>query len=421
MKIAFIHPTRPGREGAGSTQSATQLIEGLSVRGHDVVVYCGSPPDEHRNEQTRHVPADGVGSTSLGKRVKMVRGLERRIEEFTSFDIVHSYTSRAIPALATIGDETDAATVAVLNSYGAICPKKDLFYLNSERCTENGIARCTNCLFRSKLKTEDGVYDGKSLYERYDGLSRIPVTGYMLARQFESLWLSQQVQECADRLDGYHAQSPHMKETYAEFGFPEESIHIVPNILDERFSIPHESGFTSPYRLLYVGSLAKKKGVFRLIPILDTLNASTADEFQLTVAGTGAMRSVMEKEARSRDLEDKVNFAGHVKYSNLPELYATHDVFIYPGVWDEPFARVFLESLATGTPFVGSNVGDVREIFGPAGRITDGSVEGFTESLLEIVRNDDFGPMSEAAKERAKRYESDQVLSQLEDMYELII
>lgn len=342
-----------------------------------------------------------------------------RLNHYESFDIVHSYTSRAIPALAEIGTQTGVGTIAVLNSYAPICAKKDLFYLNSEPCAGNGTLKCTDCLLRSKTNAEQ--YDGKSMYGKYSGIYCIPATVYMLARQFESFWLQRRIQQCAGRLDAYHAQSPHMKKTYSQFGFPENSIHIVPNILDERFVVDHTSDFTGPYNLLYVGSLKVKKGVYKLVPVLDRLNDLSREDFYLTVAGTGVMRPVMEEQVRSRGLEDMVTFLGHADYTELPSVYSAHDIFIYPGIWDEPFARVFLESLATGTPFVGSDVGDVAKIMGPAGRVTDGSVDGFVETILRLVRNDELPTLSEEAQKRAIRYEPDRVLTELEVVYESIV
>jgi glycosyltransferase involved in cell wall biosynthesis len=95
-------------------------------------------------------------------------------------------------------------------------------------------------------------------------------------------------------------------------------------------------------------------------------------------------------------------------------------VFVYPGIWEEPFARVFLEALASGTPIIGSSVGDLGEIIGGAGVVTKGSPEALAEAIHQ-TREDDLSTMSTEAKERAERYLPSEVVPQLEEMYKKTI
>jgi len=329
--------------------------------------------------------------------------LRSRVDEFAKFDVVHSYLSPSIPALAEIGSRTSTATIVTLNAYRGICPKNDLRYLDSEPCTSNGVAKCTVC----SLSTSGG----------HDEYGR----SYRAASRLGYLKLIRESERSADRIDGYHAVSPHVKATYADFGFPRDRLRVIPNMLDETFRGEHESDFEEPYELLYVGSLDGHKGVDRLLPILTQLRRRSAHEFRLTVVGDGGLRSELEEQARSRELHAAVSFTGRLPNKELPGTYASHDMFLYPGRWDEPFGRVFLESLAAGTPVIASDVGSVGDIIGSGGRTTDGTISDFTASILGVIDGDELRALSDDAKRVVTKYRSETVVPQFVELYERVL
>jgi len=400
MRLGFIHPSYPDGEGTGATHSATRIVAELADRGHDVTVYCWETPPEDADIAVdcaiRPLATSGYPYHSA---LQLDAALRERVGEFDAYDVVHSYVMNSMPAMGEIAAETDAATVVTLNAYGAICPKNDLRYMDREPCASNGLAKCTACsLATSGGHDEDGA--------AYRSASRL---GY--------LKLVREGADVADRLDAYHALSPHIRSTYADFGFPAEKLRVVPNMLDERFDVAHTSEFEAPYDLLYVGSLAEHKGVSRLLPLVDRLVAG-GDSVRLTVVGDGGRRSELERQARAAGVADRVAFTGWLDNADLPDIFAAHDLFVYPGRWDEPFGRVFLEALATGTPVVASDVGSVADIVGPGGVTTDGSVEGFAEAIRGLIAEDRLEPMSVAARRTVDRFRAETVVPQLLDLYE---
>jgi len=60
--------------------------------------------------------------------------------------------------------------------------------------------------------------------------------------------------------------------------------------------------------------------------------------------------------AEKTGLEEKILFLGHVDYNDLPKYYSMADVFVRASR-SEGFGNVFLESLACGTPIVGTAPG----------------------------------------------------------------
>jgi glycosyltransferase involved in cell wall biosynthesis len=263
--------------------------------------------------------------------------------------------------------------------------------------------KCTAC----SIATSRGHDEYSSLYR---SASRL---GYLeLVRNGE---------QNAVRIDAYHALSPHIQETYADFGFPRDKLEVIPNILDERFCREHESDFDEPYELLYVGSLDSHKGVERLIPILEHLSRQSTARFHLTIVGDGGLRSDLERQRDASGVTDDVSFTGWLPNDELPGVFGSHDIFLYPGQWDEPFGRVFLEALAAGTPIVASDVGSVASIIGGGGKTTDGTVDGFVNTILDILDNDELNSMSATAQRQAETYQPDVVVPQLIELYERVL
>jgi glycosyltransferase involved in cell wall biosynthesis len=217
-------------------------------------------------------------------------------------------------------------------------------------------------------------------------------------------------------IDAFRAPSGHVRDNYAKFGFPAERIHVIPHPLDDKFLVEHTSDFSEPIKLLYVGYLKKHKGVDKLVPILDGLQKRGFD-VQLTVAGAGGLRSKMEEQARDVGIEEHVDFLGFVSNDELPALYAHHDVFIHPGIWEEPLARVYIEALATGTPIVTRQYGSIDSIIGGGGVTTDGSGEDFTRTLANLINEERLPALSTAAKTQFGRYDRGRIVSQVEEVY----
>lgn len=404
MEIAFIHPNHPRSEGTGAAHSASQIVSGLAERGHDITVYCMERPSDSRVKGTE-ITLEFVESSGYPYHsgVQLDRALRDLAGEFEEYDLLHSYLSPSIPALAEIGSRTSTSTVVTLNAYRGICPKNDLRYLDKEQCTSNGVAKCTAC----SLATSGG-------HDEYS-------SAYRAASRLGYLKLVRESGRMADAIDGYHALSPHVKTAYADFGFPRDRIHVIPNMLDEMFHRDHESDFDEPYELLYVGSLDEHKGVDKLLPILAQLRQRSSHPFRLTVVGDGGLRSELERETRARGLDSAVSFTGQLPNEDLPDVYAAHDVFLYPGRWAEPFGRVFLEALATGTPIVASDVGSVSTIVGDGGTTADGSVSGLADSILGVVDDRRLQALSDGAKRRTSAYRPETVVPQFVDLYERLL
>jgi glycosyltransferase involved in cell wall biosynthesis len=399
MRIAFIHPSFPSANRTGATHSATRIVEGLANTGHDITVYCTQKPEfdlQNDDIELKHLSGN---SHHPHTRTRLNQEVVARIDELKQFDIVHSYLMRLIPSVAKVGQANSVSTIVTLNAYGGVCAKNDLLYLDEHKCENKSLKKCLNCIVKSD--------NDQNLYSNvYRTLSRL-----------FSLRLVNLGEKNIDSIDAFHALSPHVESIYSKFGWNEDSIYVVPNISDPKFNVEHISDFNEPLHILYVGYLKKSKGAHNLIPIFSNICDLSEKEFELTIIGKGELDDLIKKQISESSLSDNINFEGWVSYADLPEVYASHDLFLYPGQWDEPFGRVFLESMAAGTPIVATNVGSVADIIGDAGIITEQSIEELSKGVIEITSQNNLSKYSDCAKNEISCYESDHLIPRFNELY----
>lgn len=411
MKIGLVHPDSPTSEGSGAVHSATLIGETLKSRGHELVFIC---PGEVDNDYDT-IPTIDLDIKKNGVKNKYKKINEELIkikDKLTSYDILHSYLMRTIPSVGEISEYNDnISTVVSLNAFGAVCPKNDLLYKNDKECDSNGPIRCTKCIYSSKRDMPPKPDHGQIYYE-----GRVI---HHTVKNLKNYLIVSEIKNNLDKIDMYQALSSHVKNRYVGFDFPDNYIQVIPNLLDDRFLEPHQSSFSDPIKLLYVGGLKKHKGADRLPGIIDGLKSADDREYMLSIIGKGPLEPQLRSEIHSREL-DNVELLGFKSYSELPNIYSSSDLFLYPGRWQEPFGRVFIEALAAGTPVVATDVGAASEIIGSGGRITQNSSRKLIDEISNIDQRD-FENLSTNAVKEAKKFKKEKVVSNIESMYQNLI
>ena len=120
-------------------------------------------------------------------------------------------------------------------------------------------------------------------------------------------------------------------------------------------------------KLFYAGQMIPQKGVHTAIAAVGLLaKEKNFSELTLSIAG-GGMRPDYEQELHALPAQlgitGKINFLGRVPRTDLPKIYAEHDVLVFPSEWDEPFAITPLEAIASGLNVVGTTTGGSGELF----------------------------------------------------------
>jgi len=160
-------------------------------------------------------------------------------------------------------------------------------------------------------------------------------------------------------------------------------------------------------------TLSKEKGVPTAIDGMKRVHEHLPDA-RLLVFGAGPLEDALQK--RANDLpSETIDFRGRVPPDELYDAMATATATVFPSEWDEPFGRVTVESLALGTPVVGSRVGGIAEIIddGETGLLFPPADEdALAECLLTLVKDPKtWDRLSTAGIGRATDFSVDQIVS----------
>jgi len=120
-----------------------------------------------------------------------------------------------------------------------------------------------------------------------------------------------------------------------------------------------------PVKLLFVGSLIRRKGAADLLRALRQLGGSPGGEpgeFELTVIGDGPQEERLRAMASSLGLADRVHFEGFVgDREALRNHYRRADLLVVPSR-HEGFPRVITEAMSQGLPVVATNVDGIEMV-----------------------------------------------------------
>lgn len=167
----------------------------------------------------------------------------------------------------------------------------------------------------------------------------------------------------------------------------------------------------------FVSRLVWEKGLDVYADVIERLEAKGIPHRSMIV-GDGPVRD--ELEARlSRTI-----FTGHLSGHDLTQAYASSDVFLFPSD-TETFGNVTLEAMASGVPTVcadatGSNAlveDGTTGVLAPAG-----DVDAFFDAVKHLTTHAERRTqMGRAAREAARRYDWETVLSHMDRYYDEIL
>jgi glycosyltransferase involved in cell wall biosynthesis len=163
-----------------------------------------------------------------------------------------------------------------------------------------------------------------------------------------------------------------------------------------RFNVPNnrpflKNNFCFPdgkIHLFTLRNLEPRMGVDVLIRSIRILK----DEhlaIHLTIGGEGIERNRLERLVQELNLINEVTFTGFIPPELLPKYYGAADFFILPSQRLEGFGLVTPESLACGTPVLGTPIGGTVEIlskFNPDLLLKNTSQEALAAGIKQIIR-----------------------------------
>jgi glycosyltransferase involved in cell wall biosynthesis len=157
---------------------------------------------------------------------------------------------------------------------------------------------------------------------------------------------------------------------YREF-IPRQNVVALPNGIDCRpyGGVPTvRSDPTHPLQLVYIGRIAREKGLYETLQGLRLAHELGVDA-RLVVAGSGAEESRLRRYAQALGIASRVCFVGPVFGNDKVKLLSGADAMLLPS-YSEGLPYALLESMAAGVPVIATPVGAIPDV------VSDG-IHGF--------------------------------------------
>jgi len=159
----------------------------------------------------------------------------------------------------------------------------------------------------------------------------------------------------------------------------------------ERYALPETY-------VLYLGNYDARKNIETLFQVYVWCGQSIGENFPLVVNGTpdtqvqalNGDRMTLQQMIDTLDVADVVRLIGRVAEEDKPALNASARACLFPSSY-EGFGLTALESMACGTPIIGSNASSIPEVVGNAGILVDPlDARRMAGALIAICDEDDY-------------------------------
>jgi glycosyltransferase involved in cell wall biosynthesis len=176
-----------------------------------------------------------------------------------------------------------------------------------------------------------------------------------------------------------------------------------------------ELGITSNHPLfLVIAEFIPRKHHRDVIQALAKLDRPQS---HLALAGDGSLLSEMQSLTKELGIEDRVYFLGYRRDISTLIKAATATILVSE---QEGLPRSIMESLAIGTPVIGSNIRGIQDLLkdGCGILVRVGDIEALTEAMAKIIDDpSETNKMSQRGIEEIQKYNLSQIIELHEKLY----
>jgi glycosyltransferase involved in cell wall biosynthesis len=362
MKVIYSNGARFAGGGIGTT--AYHAVRGLHRHGMLYRLLCGS-------YRPMEIPEESIRSMGLPSRA-----LRRLAVYDRGGGLDYFYNT-----LYDLWSRTQLEPCGLFHGWGSFCQRT---------------------LRQAKALGAVTVVERASSYPLYQArILREEYARWGLEFHIGEIGLRRAVEEI-EAADSVVIPSDFVRQSFLEFGFPEERLIQVPYGADIARFRPVESQTASdqsgPFRLLFVGQVSVRKGVPYLLEAWKRLDWQDAELWLVGNVDSG-LSSILPRYTGLPGL----HLMGYVP--DPVTVYGQSDLFVFPSI-EEGSALVTYEALACGLPVVTTH---------NAGSVVRDGVEGFITPVrdvdalvqqLEVLRSDRQlrCEMGAAARARAEAF-----------------
>jgi glycosyltransferase involved in cell wall biosynthesis len=206
---------------------------------------------------------------------------------------------------------------------------------------------------------------------------------------------------------------------------PAARLVVIPNMVDAdavQAGIERSGAARIPGRILFLGEIGKRKGIYDLVCALAQI-AAAQPHARLVAGGSGELEEV-RRLARELGVERHLELPGWVDGEAKARLLAEAAIYVLPS-HNENLPVSILEAMAAGLPVVSTRVGGIPDAVrhGSEGLLVmPGDKEALADGVLRLLGDPQLGSrMGAAARRRAAaEFSPAAVLGALERLYRAI-
>jgi glycosyltransferase involved in cell wall biosynthesis len=158
----------------------------------------------------------------------------------------------------------------------------------------------------------------------------------------------------------------------------------------------------------YIGRITPEKGIEDMIHAFENWDK---DNTKLIIIGNGdeAYIESLKKIVHKLNLDKIIIFKNAIPFEDIPAYFQLFNISLLLShttpIWKEQFGRVLVESMAAGTPVIGSDSGAIPLVIGDTGYIVlEQNISAIRQALVEAFENKKKHKLlSQLAQARAKK------------------
>ena len=204
------------------------------------------------------------------------------------------------------------------------------------------------------------------LVDRFvDWPKKIP--GYDLAlRLFAGAWWAR---EKAVDFANIAVVSEFLRRRFEGCGLPIRRLRVISRGIDFPLADGPGRERDTPPTFLMASRLDPQKGIHHAIAALGQLRQRRPElEWRLVIAGqpmTPGYLAELRQQAAQAGIGERIEFPGRLPHAEVLARMRRATAFLFCSTYGEPFSSTIIESLACGTPLVGSDDGSILEVIEP--------------------------------------------------------
>lgn len=212
-----------------------------------------------------------------------------------------------------------------------------------------------------------------------------------------------------------------------KFKIKKDKIIVIPNGFDKSLfkiqsmeSARNELGLSDKKRvMLCIGNLLKVKGFDILIRSVHKMKDELTD-VEFHIVGDGPEKDTLEKMIQDLKLAETIHLVGAVPHDLIPKWIAACNGLVIPSR-DEGVPTVLFESIACGTPVIGTSVGGIPDIIDPMKNGILIESENLSELGKTLVQFQDLEWDEDMIREHAQQYEWGNLSKRVEEVYQQVL